>query len=208
MNALNSRQAMIESQIVTNNVRDARVLAALQMVEREKFVPEEYQKNAYLDEQIPLSKTRYLLEPLVFARMLEAVNIKDADSVLDLACGTGYSTAVLSLLAKKVIGLEDNTDLVQTAKRNLAKTKNVEVIKGDLIKYPKSGFDIIFINGAVEQIPADLTSKLKEGGRLVAVTENFIVVITRYARKFSLKKLQQANAATLKEFKKPQGFKF
>ena len=101
MNALNSRQAMIESQIVTNNVRDARVLAALQMVEREKFVPEEYQKNAYLDEQIPLSKTRYLLEPLVFARMLEAVNIKDADSVLDLACGTGYSTAVLSLLAKK-----------------------------------------------------------------------------------------------------------
>ena len=103
-----ARRNMVERQVRTNKVTDEAVLEALAQLPRERFVPESLSAVAYIDEDVPLGNGRYLMEPMVFARLVQAAQLQPGDRVLDLGCGCGYSTAILSRLANQVIALESD----------------------------------------------------------------------------------------------------
>jgi protein-L-isoaspartate(D-aspartate) O-methyltransferase len=118
---------------------------------------------------------RYLLDPRSFAKLVQLAQINATDRVLDVGCGTGYSAAVLARLAAEVVALEQDADLVRIASELLANAVGkVEVVQGGLIEGVKgqAPFDVIFVNGAIEEVPQSLLSQLAEGGRLVAVLKD------------------------------------
>ena len=168
-----ARLNMIEGQIRPNKVTDGRVLAAMAEVPRERFVPKKLQGAAYVDEDLAVAPRRYLMEPAVFARLLQAAAITPTDLVLDIGCATGYSTAVLARLAATVVAVESDRGLAKTAVALLAEldADNAVVVEGELkAGYAKQApYDAIVLGGAVEQVPPAITDQLAEGGRLVAV---------------------------------------
>ncbi len=103
-----TRQHMIDGQLLPNRVDDSRVVAAMREVPRERFVPRELRGVAYVDEDIAIAPGRHLMEPRVFARLLQAAEIRETDVVLDVGCGRGYSTAVMARLAGAVVALESD----------------------------------------------------------------------------------------------------
>lgn len=171
--SLARRQAMVDGQIRPNRVSDERVTAALLAVPREVFLPKALRGVAYIDEDIPIGGGRFLMEPVVFARLLQAAAIGPDDAVLDVGCGTGYSSAVLAQLASAVVALEVDPDLGQRANANLAElgVDNVAVVEGELpAGYAEQGpYDVIFVNGAVETVPEALLQQLGEDGRMLLV---------------------------------------
>ena len=148
-----ARYGMVEGQIRPNNVQDNRVIDAMSSVRREKFVPKSLAGVAYIDEDLEISEGRYIMEPMVFARMLDAVQVKEGEHVLDIACARGYSSAVFSILAESVVSLEEDEGLVQLATDTLAAEdyNNVAVVQGDMTKgLKKQGpfdFDFHWRNG-------------------------------------------------------------
>ena len=168
-----ARLNMIEGQIRPNKVTDGRVLAAMAEVPRERFVPKKLQGAAYVDEDLAVAPGRYLMEPAVFARLLQAAAIAPTDLVLDIGCATGYSTAVLARLAATVVAVESDGGLAKTAVALLAEldADNAVVVEGELkAGYAKQApYDAIVLGGAVEQVPPAITDQLAEGGRLAAV---------------------------------------
>ena len=167
------RANMVATQLRTNDVTDARVRGAMLVVPRERFVPEALKPVAYMERCIALKGSRVILDPRSFAKLLQLATILPDDSVLDLGCGTGYSSAVLSLIAGRVIALEEDPDLARIAEENLRALglTNVELARGPLADgCPKAApFDVIVINGAVEEEPFGLVKQLKNGGRLVTI---------------------------------------
>jgi protein-L-isoaspartate(D-aspartate) O-methyltransferase len=168
-----ARLHMVQRQLLPNQVTDARLIAAMGEVPREAFVPENRRDIAYGDENLELAAGRYLMEPRVFARLLQAAEIAPADVVLDVGCASGYSTAVLARLAATVVGLEADKALAADAARTLSQLgiDNAVVVEGSLAGgLPKQGpFDVIVVEGAIERRPDDLLRQLAEGGRLLAV---------------------------------------
>ncbi len=168
-----ARQNMVNSQLRTNKIIDDRILAAMAEVPREVFVPQHLRGVAYVDEDIPLISGRYLMEPLVFARLLQAAAITASDAVADIGCGSGYSAAVMACLADVVVAVESDTALAEQAGAHLTKLEvdNVVVMQGDLrTGFPdQAPYDVIFIDGGVDAVPEALCDQLAEGGRLVAV---------------------------------------
>jgi len=167
-----ARFNMVEAQIRSSNVTDPRIHAAMSAVARERFVPHAARALAYADVPVAIAPGRYLLDPRSFAKLLQLAQIDAQDRVLDVACGTGYSSAVLARLAAEVVALEQDADLVRIASELLANvTGKVEVVQGGLIEGVKgqAPFNVIFVNGAIEQAPDILLSQLAEGGRLVTV---------------------------------------
>jgi protein-L-isoaspartate(D-aspartate) O-methyltransferase len=165
---------MVETQVRTNDVTDPRIHAAMNAVERERFVPAARRGLAYADMAIEIAPGRYLLDPRTFAKLLQLLDLRHGDSVLDVACGTGYSSAVIARIAKSVVALEQDADLVRVAAETLpaAGAANATVVQGGLTEGFKgrAPYDAIFINGAVETVPETLLGQLsEEGGRLVAV---------------------------------------
>lgn len=169
----NIRSNMCKGQLLTNEISNPHVLTAIRNVQREDFVPKLYAGSAYVDEEIPLTPTRWLIEPLAFCRLLELADVQPGDSVLDIGCGLGYSSAVLARLAKKVVALEENPELANEARKRLSlhAPDNLEVITSPLMGGAPTHqpFNVIFINGGVQVVPARLLEQLSEGGRLVAV---------------------------------------
>lgn len=167
------RQSMVAGQILPNRVTDARVVAAMAEVPRELFVPEGLRGVAYVDEDIEIAPGRYLMEPRVFARLIQGAAIAAGDMVLDVGCGRGYASAVLARLAATVVALENDEGLAAMAGETLAQLEidNAVVVTGELAAgYPEQGpYDAIFVSGAVDEVPEALTAQLAEGGRLVAV---------------------------------------
>jgi len=211
------RQSMVDSQIRPNDVTDPRILAAMLEVPRERFVPPHLIGLAYLDDDIVVREAadgrpaRYLMEPMILARLVQALNLLPQDRVLDVGCATGYSTAVLTHLAGSVCGLESESDLAAAAQKNVA---NAQIVTGPLTKgvAQAAPFDAILINGSVEVGPESLLSQLKEGGRLVAVVRKGPPGrATLYARNngaVSARPLFDAGVPPLPGFEAPQGFVF
>ena len=174
-----ARVKMVENQIRTTDVTSHSVLNAFFAVPRENFVPEKSKLLAYIDCDIEIAPAaagkpaRFLMEASPLAKLLQLGVITKDDKVLDVGCGTGYVSAVLSLIANKVIALESDEDLAAQAKANLAAHgyDNVTVVTGDLEKGNAGNgpFDVIFIDGSVEQVPQALLDQLGEDGRLIAV---------------------------------------
>lgn len=210
------RQNMINSQLRANDINDARLLVALREIPRERFVPEHFKTLAYMDQEIELGEKRYLLSPYTQAQLLQSAKIKPSHTVLDIACGTGYSTLLLSAMARKVFGLESNASLLAQAETNMMNfiSSNASIRYGELQDgLPlESPFNTIIINAMVDYVPENLLMQLAEGGSLVTISrcKNNLGYITRFERigtTFSKLHLKEVTAHSLKEFEKAESFK-
>jgi protein-L-isoaspartate(D-aspartate) O-methyltransferase len=176
------RQSMVDSQIRPNDVTDPRIIAAMLELPRERFVPAERANLAYLDDDLPVREARgdrqarYLMEPRVLARLIQALELSEEDRVLDVGSGTGYSAALLARLVSHVVALEEDAELLSVVRRNLSElgVSNVEVVAGPLKAGApgKGSYDGILLNGSVESVPDDLLAQLNGGGRLAAVVRD------------------------------------
>lgn len=168
-----ARRMMVDGQVRTADVHNPDLLAAMLTIPRERFVPPSLAGQAYLDSDIQIAPGRVLLKPMVFAKLIEAVDVRTNDHVLDVGCGFGYSSAVLARLAGSVIGLEEPPALASQAKAALAATDaaSVTVVTGPLTAgWPAAApYDLILLNGATEIVPDGLGSQLKPDGRLACI---------------------------------------
>lgn len=168
-----ARFNMVEAQLRPNKVRSEPLLNAMGSLPREYFVPMPMTNLAYIDEDIQVYPGRYLLEPMILARLIEEAKVKPTDRVLDVAPATGYSSAVLAEIAAEVIAVEGDVKLAKAAEAALAQLqiKKVRVEQGNIVGGFPAGapYDVILINGCIEVIPEALFVQLAEGGRLVAV---------------------------------------
>lgn len=170
------RDAMIESQIRVADVTELDILRAFRQTPRELFVPTSKKALAYADRNIETDEGRVMLAPRDLAKLVQAADIDDTDVVLDIACGRGYSTAILAHLADTVVGLEATEEAVARATELLVDIdiSNAAVVQGDL----KSGaaehgpFNVIFVNGALPTVHTPWFSQLANGGRLVCIIQN------------------------------------
>lgn len=209
---------MLDCQLATNSVNDPRIHAAIAAVPRENFMPEAYSKNAYVDDEIIIEGSARILSPIVYGRMLEVAEISPYEKVLDVACANGYSSAVLSQLSRKVVAVENSTKLVGAARSNIEKIgiENIDFVRADHVKGAKqhAPFDKIFINGQVEQVPEELISQLKPGGRIITIMRvesdgilPFIVSLCLDKKGVvTLKTHFQANSGKLPEFMQEESF--
>jgi protein-L-isoaspartate(D-aspartate) O-methyltransferase len=170
-----ARLNMVEGQIRTNKVTDEAVIDAFLSVPRERFVPPALSGAAYVDEDIPLGGGRWLMEPMVFARLLQLAELGREDTVLEIGCGTGYGTALLSRLAHAVVAVESDPRLAAEARARLAELgcENAAVVEGPLAEgYPgRAPYDAILFSGAVAEVPEAIGRQLAAGGRLLAVVK-------------------------------------
>ncbi|MGH6939374.1 protein-L-isoaspartate O-methyltransferase family protein [Hypericibacter sp.] len=169
------RRRMVESQLRTNKITDDAVLDAMGEVPRELFVPRALKSVAYLDEDLQIAPGRYLMEPMVLGRLLHLAEVKASDQALVIGCGNGYSAAVLARFANSVVAVESDAALAQRAQELLAElgATNVSLVRGPLTAgHPaKAPYDVILIDGAVQEIPDPIAAQLSVGGRLVAVLQ-------------------------------------
>jgi protein-L-isoaspartate(D-aspartate) O-methyltransferase len=172
-----ARQKMVDGQVRTNDVTDHRVLDAMLTVPREAFVPADRQGMAYLDLDLDVSPAgavrRFLVKPMLTAKLLQAAEIRSTDRVLVVGCASGYAAALAARLAAEVVATESEPAVQSRASELAAKLGlgNVTVkMAAPSLGDPADGrFDVILLNGATE-IPVDgLCRQLKEGGRLVGV---------------------------------------
>jgi protein-L-isoaspartate(D-aspartate) O-methyltransferase len=172
-----ARQKMVDGQVRPSDVTDFRIIDAMLAVPREAFVPPGQQAMAYLDLDLDVSEgtsaKRYLIKPVVTAKLLQAAGIGDTDKVLVVGCATGYSAAIVAKLAAQVTATEGDASLAAKAQDVLARLgfANVTVraaaaAEGDAANAP---YDVIVLNGATEVAPVGLYRQLKDGGRLVGV---------------------------------------
>ncbi len=173
MNTEQARFNMIEQQIRPWDVLDQSVLSLLAVMRREDFVPPAHRDMAFFDTEIPLGHGQSMLSPKMEARLLQELDVRRHERVLEIGAGSGYMAALLSHKAREVVTLEIVPALVQMASENLrrAAVTNVSVVEGDGSgQLPVAGpFDVIVLSGSVAQVPAGLLAELKVGGRLIAV---------------------------------------
>jgi len=182
------RRAMVDRQIRDRDITDAGVLAAMGQVPRHLFVPEAYRAEAYDDKPLPLGWGQTIYQPYIVALMTSLLELGPDDTVLEIGTGSGYHTAVLSRVARKVYSMEIIQPIAERARGRLARLgySNVEIRVGDGYQgWPeKAPFDAIILTAAPPYIPQPLIDQLRVGGRMVApVGEYFqdLLVITKSA---------------------------
>jgi protein-L-isoaspartate(D-aspartate) O-methyltransferase len=168
-----ARFNMIEQQIRPWDVLDPAVLTLLGVIKREDFVPAAYRAMAFMDTEVPLPGGQQMLAPRVEARLLQELNVRRHERVLEIGAGSGFMAALLSHKARQVVTLEIVPELARLAADNLrrAAVANVSVVEGDgSKKLPTAGpFDVILLSGSVAAVPSVLLNELKVGGRLAAI---------------------------------------
>jgi protein-L-isoaspartate(D-aspartate) O-methyltransferase len=166
------RVMMVDTQVRPSDVTKYPIIEALLTVPREAFVPEAKREAAYVGENLDIGG-RVLLEARSFAKLLDALDVLPGERVLDLGCGLGYSTAVLARLAQTAVGVETDADLVARAQAALAGQgiANATVQSGALEAGAAKAapFDVIVIEGGVQEVPVALLAQLAEGGRIGAI---------------------------------------
>ena len=212
-----ARANMVEGQVRPNRVTDPLLIDAMATLPRELFVPKALRGMAYVDEDLPIGNSRYLLQPMVLARLLQGAQIQPGDVVLDVGCGPGYSTAVIARLANTVIGLECDPDLGRTATGLLAQlgVDNTVVLDGALTEgHPPQGpYQAIVLNGAVAEIPETLRRQLSDGGRLVGIVGASTVMgkamlVSRFGDAYAERELFEAAVPYLPGFEPRPAFQF
>jgi len=213
---IEQKAAMIAGQIRPNRVSNPKVIEAFETTPRDAFVPKALREVAYVDEDLEIAPGRYLMEPMVLARLINLAGVTKDDVVLDIGCGTGFTTALLSRLASVVVGLEENNELAERAGEILAdmEIENAAVIEGKLSEgCPRQGpYQVIMIGGAVEDIPQAILDQLADGGRLVTVLLKDGVgrghLVQRGGKRFSGHDHFDASLPRLPGFAKPEKFTF
>jgi protein-L-isoaspartate(D-aspartate) O-methyltransferase len=170
-----ARVNMIERQLQPNKITDERLLHAFASVRRELFVPERLRGIAYTDDNLPLGQGRYLMEPMVVARLLQAAEVRRADNALVVGAGVGYEAALLSQLCRAVIAVESDPELARQGRAALVEHRiaSVNFVENGQAQAGRvrPAYEVIVFGGAVAEIPADISAQLTEGGRLVAVVK-------------------------------------
>lgn len=210
------RANMVESQLRTNRVTNDRIVNAFRTIPRENFVAPERRAFAYVDEDLPVAEGRFLMEPMVLGRLIQEALPAVEDKILLVGAATGYSAALLGLLGSTVVAVEENPALISTARERLADLglTNVTFVEGALTQgcAGEGPYDLIFIDGAVEDVPAALVSQLKDDGRLVTVQVlggvGKGVVGRRSGDGFSVFDFMDAAVPVLPGFEKPKTFVF
>lgn len=168
-----AREAMVDGQIRPSDVTRFGIADAMLAVPRERFVPASQRGVAYADTAIQIAKNRALLPPRTFAKMLDSVEIGPEDSVLDVGCGAGYSTAVIARICRGVVATESDAALVAQAEAALTAlaVDNAVIVEAPLQNGlpDQAPFDVIIIEGAVAAPPEKLLEQLADGGRLVSI---------------------------------------
>ncbi|MDG3578661.1 protein-L-isoaspartate O-methyltransferase [Rhizobium sp. YJ-22] len=217
-----ARTKMVDNQIRTTDVTSHSILTAFLSVPREAFVPDRLKPLAYIDtdmEVLPAASgqpPRYVMQASPLAKLLQLAGVTRDDSVLVVGSAEGYAAAVLSLVAGSVVALESDEALAAHSAQTLASLgyANVSVVRGDLEQGNRAGapYDLIFVNGAVEEIPSALLDQLAERGRLVAVegygNASRAVVVTRERGAFSEAYYFNTAVKPLPGFRKAKEFVF
>jgi protein-L-isoaspartate(D-aspartate) O-methyltransferase len=168
-----ARRNMIEGQLRPNRVTNAALLAAIAELPRERFLPEGLRAVAYADDDVPLGGGRYMMEPMVLARLIQALQPDSEDRALVVASGCGYCAGLLARLVKTVVAVESDERLAAMATQAFKALELTNIML--MIGRPEDGapelapYDVVLIEGAVRQIPQTLLDQLAEGGRLATV---------------------------------------
>jgi protein-L-isoaspartate(D-aspartate) O-methyltransferase len=166
------RTMMVDTQVRPNDVTKFPIIDAMLSIPREQFVPSQLREAAYVGENISIAPGRVMLEPRTLAKMLDVLDIRSGDLVLDVGCGLGYSSAVIARMAEAVVALEEE-GLAEQAEAVLAGQgcDNVAVVAGKLTDgaAQHGPYDVIIIEGAAEVVPAALLDQLKDGGRIACL---------------------------------------
>ena len=169
-----ARRNMVENQVRTFEVLDARVLETLAELPRESFVLPPYRALAYADLALPLAHGELMMKPIVEGRALQALALQSHESVLEVGTGSGYFTACLAKLAGRVVSVDRHADFIETARERLkdAGIGNAELLHADALRdfKPAQAFDAVAVTGAVASVPAMFRDWLKPGGRMFVVT--------------------------------------
>jgi protein-L-isoaspartate(D-aspartate) O-methyltransferase len=211
-----ARRMMVDSQVRTSDVTDLRLIAAMLAVPREWFVPKSSAELAYLDADLPVEAGRRLMKPMVLAKLLQTAEIKETDRVLIVGCASGYSAAVTARVAGSVVALEQDPELAQLANDNLQAlgAHNAAVVIGPLVGGWSAGapYDVIVLDGAVEEVPKNLLRQLKDEGRLLGVVGRAPLSKAMLFRSAggdaSSRPIFDATAPMLPGFAKPPAFVF
>lgn len=178
---------MVDTQVRPSDVTKFPIIDAMLQVPREAFVPESQREAAYIGENLDIGGGRTLLEPRSFAKMIDALNIEPSDVVLDIGSGYGYSTAVLAKMCDFVVGLEDDESRAEEAQAILSQqgADNAASVFGALADgAAKSGpYDVIIIQGSVEEIPPALIAQLRDGGKIAAIFSEGALGVVRIGQK-------------------------
>lgn len=217
-----ARRAMVDGQVRTSDVTHPGLIAAMLEIPREAFVPEARAALAYLDRDVVIAEAsaaepaRYLMKPVVLARLIQAADPGSRDRVLVVGAGTGYAAAVMSRLAAQVVALEENESLLAPARSALSSLGigNVAVVHGPLAEGASASapYDVILIDGGVETVPDQLCGQLSPRGRLVAVQVSGPIGKAKLFQpvngKFRGRELFDANAPVLPGFSLAPAFVF
>jgi protein-L-isoaspartate(D-aspartate) O-methyltransferase len=170
-----ARANMIERQLLPNKIIDERLIDAFATIRREVFVPEWLRAIAYSDNDLPLGNDRYLMAPMVAARLLQAAEVARSDNALVIGAGVGYEAALLALLCRGVVALESDAELARQGRAALVEHRIATVNFVEGAQAPASrarpAYEVIFFGGAVAEIPPEIAAQLTEGGRMVVVVK-------------------------------------
>lgn len=217
MDYATARRHMIDSQVRTNDVPNLHVQEAMEVTPREAFLPGELRDQAYVERELAYAPGRRMLTARDFSKLAASADPKAGELVLDIACGSGYSTAVLAALSEMVVAVESDADLAAKAQDNLSglDINNAAVIVGALKDgAPGQGpFDLIFIGAAIEEAPEALLAQIKEGGRLATILRtggvSRGVVFDKCDGAISMRTMFDARSSDILEgFAKPKTFTF
>lgn len=212
-----ARRNMIDGQLRPNRVYMPAVLDAFASVPRESFLNRSLQGHAYVDEDLAIGNGRYLEEPVIFARLLQACNPGPDETVLDIGCATGYSTAVIARMAGAVVGVDADAGFIEKANATLLdlSVDNAVCFAADpTLGWPKQApYDSIIIHGAVAALPKAITGQLGEGGRLAVVLRDDgdvgrVTLMQKIGGVLSSRVLFDAHCPILPGFERPTEFVF
>lgn len=213
-----ARRQMVLTQLRPNKVINDHVIDAMAAMPREQFVPKGYRGVAYMDDDVAVAPGRFLMEPMVLARLLQEAELQPSDVALVVGAATGYDVAVLARIVDTVIGLEADAALAQQAGQTIQSLgiDNVVIVEGALSDgLPKQGpYSLILLAGAVPELSQALLDQLADGGRLVGVMRpagapiGQAVIVRRSGNLFSQLVLFDAGTPPLPGFERPAAFVF
>ena len=213
-----ARKNMVENQIRANKVTSLNIINAFLDVPREKFVPDALQEISYVDEDIQLSRNRFMMKPMILARLFQSLNLKGNENILHVGSNSGYGSAILSRMCSSVISLESDKKLFETSIHTFSNMgfDNVVPLHGSMENgvEKEAPFDIIFIEGSIETEPKSLFSQLKENGKLIAIIRPANIKIGKaklffkISNEIGLENLFDAQVSKLSIFKSKTKFSF